>query len=255
MCTLIALHRWIRGAPLVVAANRDEYLERPAEGPALRVTPSGPIVAPLDAQAGGTWFGLNAHGVFAGVTNRAGARPDPRRKSRGLLVIEALGATTARESVEKLESLAAETYNPFNLFVADRDRAFALTCGDSVRRFELGAGVHVIGNGDLEALPTPKVARLTAEAERAASSSPDDILERLSELCRDHGGDTTLTSACVHAGGYGTRSSTLLKLSAESHRSEFHFADGAPCRTAYGDFTPLLREVGLNRPFLEGEQS
>ena len=36
MCTLIALHRCYPDASLVVAANRDEYLDRPAEGPALR---------------------------------------------------------------------------------------------------------------------------------------------------------------------------------------------------------------------------
>jgi len=48
VCTLIALHRQISGAPLVIAANRDEYLDRPSEGPALRNTPHGVIAAPRD---------------------------------------------------------------------------------------------------------------------------------------------------------------------------------------------------------------
>ena len=45
MCTLIALHRTVPGASLVVAANRDEFYDRPAEGPALRSTPSGTATA------------------------------------------------------------------------------------------------------------------------------------------------------------------------------------------------------------------
>jgi uncharacterized protein with NRDE domain len=69
MCTLIVLHRCVPGTPLVVAANRDEFLDRPAEGPALRMRSAGSIVSPLDLEAGGTWLGLNEHGVFAGLTN------------------------------------------------------------------------------------------------------------------------------------------------------------------------------------------
>src|SRR6185295_8299258 len=70
MCTLVALHRCTPDASLWVAANRDEFLDRPAEGPALRNGRAGALVAPLDRRAGGTWWGLNAHGVFAAITNR-----------------------------------------------------------------------------------------------------------------------------------------------------------------------------------------
>ncbi|MCE7958558.1 MAG: hypothetical protein DYH06_11570, partial [Acidobacteria bacterium ACB2] len=85
MCTLVALHRCVPGAHLWVAANRDEFLARPAAGPALRDGRAGAIVAPLDLQAGGTWWGLNAQGVFAAVTNRPAPRPDPALRSRGQL--------------------------------------------------------------------------------------------------------------------------------------------------------------------------
>jgi uncharacterized protein with NRDE domain len=69
MCTLIVLHRCIPGRPLVVAANRDEFLDRPAEGMALRTSRTGTILSPLDLEAGGTWVGLSQRGVFAGLTN------------------------------------------------------------------------------------------------------------------------------------------------------------------------------------------
>src|SRR5262249_10657645 len=93
-CTLIALHHCIDRAPLVIAANRDEFLDRPAEGPALREIAGGRIVAPRDVRAGGTWLGVNALGVFAALTNRRTSEPDPVRRSRGLLVLDALEAAT-----------------------------------------------------------------------------------------------------------------------------------------------------------------
>ena len=81
MCTLIALHRCVPGLPLVIAANRDEFFERPASGPALRDTATGPIIAPVDRRAGGTWLGLNPAGVFAAVTNRPCPEPCRHGKS------------------------------------------------------------------------------------------------------------------------------------------------------------------------------
>ena len=42
----------------------------------------------------------------------------------------------------------------------------------------------------------------------------------------------------MHAGEYGTRSSTLLRLGAQA--GELRYADGAPCAAPYRDFTPLL---------------
>ncbi len=105
MCTLVAIHRRVPGAPLVVAANRDEYLDRPSEPPALRSTPSGPVVAPRDLRAGGTWMGLNGFGVFAAVTNRRSESIDPSRRSRGLVVMDLLAATSAPQAAALLERL------------------------------------------------------------------------------------------------------------------------------------------------------
>ena len=45
MCTLIVLHRCLPGRPVVVAANRDEFLARPAEDFAIRETASGTILS------------------------------------------------------------------------------------------------------------------------------------------------------------------------------------------------------------------
>lgn len=248
MCTLIALHRCVPGVPLVVAANRDEFLDRPSEGPALR----DGVVSPRDVRAGGTWLGLNRTGVFAAVTNRRSANPDPTRKSRGLLVLDALREPSAEAARERLEHLEPEAYNAFNLFVADRTMCFLVTYDGKGRCLELPPGPHVVGNTDPTAARTAKLAALDRQV--AAAAAGDRVLEDLAAVCRGHSpnGDA-LAGACVHAGGYGTRSSTLLSLADDEAASLLRYADGPPCRTAYDDFTPLLRDLRF-RPGYVGEE-
>jgi uncharacterized protein with NRDE domain len=237
MCTLILLHRCVPGMPLVVAANRDESLERPAAPPALLTVPGPAVVAPLDLRAGGTWLGVNRAGLFAALTSR----PDPARRSRGLLVLDALEATSASAAARRLQQLPARRYNPFNLVVADAERAFALVYAESARLEPLARGVHVIGNADPLAPDERKVARLRARAEAVASSPADGVLDRLAEICRGHEGCADpLEDTCIHTPRYGTRSSALLRIGGPPATDAFRFADGPPCRTAYVDCTHLL---------------
>jgi uncharacterized protein with NRDE domain len=244
MCTLIVLHRCIPGTPLAVGANRDEFFERPTEGPALRKTDFGAIVAPRDLRAGGTWLGLNEHGLFAAVTNRPAAEPDPQRRSRGLLVVDALRARSAEEAIKKLEDLAIEAYNPFNLLVADREQAHAITYERAPRRVAFGPGPIVIGNADPTAPPTPKLSRLKLQVQRSSGTCVEAPLEALAAICRSHeGGADSFRDTCVHAGHYGTRSSTLLRLGDAFEDCELRHSDGAPCVSEYRDYTPLLHEL------------
>lgn len=249
MCTLIALHRCIAGAPLVIAANRDEFFERPAEGPVIWETAEGRVVAPRDVRAGGTWLGVNAHGVVAAVTNRRCPTPDPSRRSRGLLVMDALRAGSAADAAESLQDLPIDAYNPFNLLVADDVSAHLVSYEGKAQRIDLEPGVHVIGN--VHPLERPaKLERVRRAAERAGDATPSRVLDSLAHVCRDHEGDGAIDSACVHAGPYGTRSSILLRIGGEG-RGELRFADGAPCEHAYRDFTALLDEIDSARA---GEQ-
>lgn len=257
MCTLIALHRRFPGATLVVAANRDEFLARPAEGPALRSTSSGRILAPLDVEAGGTWFGLSGQGVFAAVTNVACADPEPGRRSRGLLVTDVLGARNAREAAEKITSLPIGAYNPFNLLVADASEAFAFCYEDAPRPASIPDGLAVVGNSPLDAPEPPKLARLRRRVEDVAETAAPDALEALAALCRDHseGPRGQLDAVCVHTPAYGTRSSALLRLTEGGlldSESVFRFAEGAPCQNDYENFTPLLRDLGRGHPGRQG---
>jgi uncharacterized protein with NRDE domain len=169
MCTLIVLHRCVPGRPLVVAANRDEFLDRPAEEPALRFSRTGPIVAPLDLEAGGTWVGVNARGVFAGLTNLrpTAERSDDRQsavatieraskerrqankpelRSRGEVVMMALESESAGHAVRTLSNLEVEAYNPFQLLVADGHEAWLVVYRGQSRAIPLEPGPHIVGN-------------------------------------------------------------------------------------------------------------
>ena len=89
-------------------------------------------------------------------------------------------------------------------------------------------------------------ARLLTRAERIAEGDVDEALDALAELCRSHEADEQLGplgSTCVHAGGYGTRSSTLVRLGPDASRNEFRHAEGAPCQTEYEDLTLFLSEL------------
>jgi uncharacterized protein with NRDE domain len=251
VCTLIAIHRSVQGTPLIVAANRDEYFDRPSEGPALRVTGVGrPILAPLDLRAGGTWLGVNGNGVFAAVTNLRNDEPDAARRSRGLVVMNALHEPTAARAAEALKALHEEVYNPFHCFVADRERAFHLVYRDRPRLAELEPGVHVIGNVDAAEEPTPKADRIRSRltdsrlGEAIDGASADEALEELASVCGEHGtGGGGAGDTCVHLGAYGTRSSMLLALGDDEAANRMLYADGAPCETKYEDHSTLLGET------------
>jgi len=144
VCTLALAWQEFENTPLAVAANRDEALGRPADPPGVyRTEPR--VIAPRDASAGGTWIGYNAYGLFVAITNRWVEREGAR--SRGLLVADALGLSSASAAVDRVrEAVTTETYAGFNLVVADADRAVLLEYDGNLRVTDLDPGVHVVVN-------------------------------------------------------------------------------------------------------------
>ena len=250
VCTLIAIHRGARGIPLIVAANRDEYYDRPAEGPAIRQVGGRRVLAPLDLRAGGTWLGINQEGVFAAVTNLRDESPDPERRSRGWIVMDALREPTAALAADMLKALPEETYNPFQCFVADGERAYRVAYRERPRLEELGPGIHVVGNLDPAEEPADKVERIRKRVSGIEELEADKALAELARVCAEHetGG---FADTCVHLPGragnaYGTRSSILFELR-DNDEGRLWAADGAPCQTEYEDQTALLSEL-LRQP-------
>ena len=123
MCTLVLLQR--PGELLAISGNRNEMLSRPSSGPRVE----NGILAPRDELAHGSWLGINRHGLFVCVTNRRVAMVDPARRSRGILVMEALQAQSARGLHQALRELRPDRHNGFHLVYADLQDAF-VTWGD-----------------------------------------------------------------------------------------------------------------------------
>ena len=154
MCTLALAFHADRRWPLVVAANRDERLGRASEGWALRATPAASrYAAPRDALAGGTWIGVGASGLFAGITNfhaslGSPSRPEPavpRRRSSARMLGPALGRGGAGAGAAH----RGGAYNPFHLVVADAATAFLWWYdGDASSLEDLGPGLHVVTERD-----------------------------------------------------------------------------------------------------------
>ncbi len=233
MCTLIVALGQYAEAPLVVAAHRDEKLDRPAREPFLWTGGQGePFVAGRDELGGGTWLGLNRAGLFVGVTNRFGVNRDETRASRGLLVVEALGASSARALHARLGGLDPSRYNAFHLLYADRSEAFVTwSDGSVVRQEALVPGVHVVterslGGDDRARTETVRTLWRELPAGRAPTAG------ELFALLRHHRDDDPLGSVCVHAPalGYGTRSACVLRLGPRGEDVEMWWAEGAPCK-------------------------
>ena len=164
MCTLlVATHLW-PGTPLLIAANRDEHLQRPSAPPSPRRAGTRRIFAPTDLQAGGTWLGLNDAGLFVAITNRfsgeAQARSsDHQKSSRGMLVERALAEADAESASACIASIDATAYNGFHLLCADIGGAW-VTWSDTqnVHRHQLQPGLHVLTERSYAAAPSQREA-------------------------------------------------------------------------------------------------
>jgi len=231
VCTLVVAFRHFTDRPLVVLANRDERLDRPAAPPTR--WPGEPFVAPKDLAAGGTWLGFTDGGMFVGITNRFGVPKDDARKSRGDLVVHALRAPSARALHATLAGLDPLLYNAFHLLYVDQSDVFVTWCdGKVVHQATLGAGVNVVTERSLGGSDEGRTEAILA---RMGELGPSADLESLEAIMRRHG-DPPINGTCVHLPefGYGTRSSMSLVVD-DRGRPTMRFADGNPCVTPYHD--------------------
>ncbi|QIB73586.1 hypothetical protein GL213_11305 [Halogeometricum borinquense] len=241
MCTLTIAWQVFEEAPVVVAANRDEAMNRPSEPPSA-VAGDPAFVAPRDTEAGGTWVGYNERGVFVGVTNRWIEVEGGGERSRGQLVRDALRSESAADARETVEAaLKTDTYDAFNLVVADAAEAYLFEWDGSLETTRLTPGVHVVVNvgadgAYFEPEDRPEVgAQQAANAQRVREAleprteSPEAWRDRAKSVLRDHD-----YGVCIHDpdGRFGTRSSSLITLWADNG-ADYAFAPGPPCETAY----------------------
>lgn len=243
MCIMAILYRSAKNTPILVAANREEYFERPTQHPRIQSgTPR--VICGIDRQAGGTWLGVNQYGLFCSVLNRRKSVVPAEPRSRGLLCRDLLNFRTAREAAEHaLRELSSGRYAGANYVCLDAKFGAVVHGGDRVEIVELTPGLHIISSGDLDDPSDERHEMLTrmltlhkldsavtflAVASRAFARKPDSF------------GRPGLVTI---GGDFGTVSSTLLSLPRRIQQAVMQYAPGPPSEVPYEDISALLRQV------------
>ena len=223
MCLILIAYQQHPDYPLIIAANRDEFFQRPT-CPAEFWEDYPDILAGRDLEKGGTWLGINKSGCMAAVTNyREPSAEKSGLLSRGSLVKDYLqGDLSAKVYLNGLTD-RRDHYDGFNLFAGDKEGLWFISSYMKTPRV-LQPGVHGIGNGELDT-PWPKVVLgtkvLSDLLEKDTELEPEALFSLLADRTipddiqlPDTGVGTQLERMLapifVSGGHYGTRSSTVL---------------------------------------------
>ena len=229
MCTVVLTLRPGHPWPVLLAANRDERLDRPWDLPGAHWPDRRGVVAGQDRLGGGTWMAVGPS-VVAAVLNRPGSLgPAPGKLSRGDLPLLAAGCTTAAEAVNLLCALDAGAYRTFNLVVADRAGAwFVRGLGSGQPEgLALAPGTHIVTAYDPGDPASPRGIRHLPLFQAASVPDPGrgDWSAWINLLGDSSGGTAALNVAA--SGGFGTVCSSLVGFPA-SGLPVWLFAAGPP---------------------------
>jgi uncharacterized protein with NRDE domain len=240
MCLLVIAWQAHPRYRLVVAANRDEFHERPAAALAKWPAPES-ILAGRDLRAQGTWLGLDSRQPsgqrgnpqrgrrFGVITNfRELQRPRSDAPSRGGLIPEYLrGDQNAASFLKGLEPRASQ-YSGFNLLLTDADSLWYASNRTEPLARPLPPGVYGLSNELLDT-PWPKLSRVRRGFDSwLLAPRSEDPWVTLFDLLNDRvraGADEplpqtgipiewerVLSAPFVLHPDYGTRASTVLLL-------------------------------------------
>jgi len=247
MCTILLAYKKIPGWPLVVANNRDEFFQRRALPPRVYRAGKRPglrWLASCDLAGGGSWWGYNNRGLLVWLTNRwTGSEYASGLQSRGALVTELLACENSETARNHLESVCdGLTFNPFNLIIATRERAFLATNSPNLQLAPLAAGYHYLGNGPiLDRMSVKAGNAMNLFAGLSGNESLFEIMEIFEKALRTSLPQDSIPPQGfnVKLDGYGTTSSLLLALAADKETLQLQYCDENPLVGSYHDCSRL----------------
>lgn len=223
MCLLLFSFNKHPYYPLILAANRDEFFERPTAFASFW-DDSPSVLAGRDLRYGGAWMGVNKDGRIAAVTNyREPSQNKPDAVSRGALISDYLqGKASAEDYIQEVMA-QCHAYDEFNLLVGNKE-SLLFFCSVEDDYQKLKPGLYGLSNGKLDC-PWPKVERGKVALDKIIQEDEKPEPGKLFELLTDKtlAADSVLPSTgvslewerrlspiFVHSEDYGTRSSTVL---------------------------------------------
>lgn len=243
MCILAIQYKKTENAPILLAANREEYYERPSQAP--RIQSGKPrVICGIDRKSGGTWFGVNQHGLVVTVVNRPLRVAPSEPRSRGLLCRELLGLESAEQAAEcAVRELKTGCYEGALFLCADPKSAAVVHGENEVYADELRPGLHILTKEGLNARHDDRQEfvrrQLTLQKLNSAVTFLAVASRAFSRPCDEEGRHGTV----IHQGEFGTVSSILLSLTGRVQNSILQYAPGSPADINYDDYSALLRQV------------
>jgi hypothetical protein len=254
MCLLAVQYRLVPESPILVAANREEYFDRASLAPSIQ---SGKprVLCGIDQRGGGSWLGVNQSGLLVGICNRTTARPLFGQRSRGLLALDLMRCSSARKAVDKAMAEIEKTrYEGCNIVLADSRDGYVIHADEEVNVAEMVQGLNIIGSRDLNDPRDQRVAMARRLLTLQTLDSPVKFLAVASKVfSRSPTGDGR-PSMVLRGRDHGTVSSSLIALGIKPRDAIYQFSNGAPDRSRYEDYSPLLRDI-LSRGLRESRIS
>lgn len=220
----------------MLAANRDERIDRAWDPPAAWWQEQPDVVGGRDRSAGGTWMAMNGSGVIACVLNRPGSLgPAAGKKSRGMLPLAALAARDAKGAATIIAEIDASAFRSFNLVLADRRGGiFQRSEGAGpIATWTLEPGVHMVTARDPDDPESPRIMRHLERFREAAVPRPETgDWAAWREILADRSGLAGSEINVPERSGFGTVCSSLAAIP-RAGKPIWLFAAGPPDRAEF----------------------
>jgi len=227
MCLLALSWKQNQRYPFLIAANRDEAFKRPTR-PACFWPEQPNILGGKDLEAGGSWLLVNKQGRWATLTNfRDGRNLAAGTISRGELVLQALEQPL--ESFPQWLLKNQQEFAGFNLLWGDSNQAWYFSNRLAEKPRQLKPGLYLLSNATLDT-DWPKTHRLrqainawqttdNCRPRQLFATLTDETQAADADLPNTHVGielERVLSPIFIKSENYGTRTSTLLWLTADN---------------------------------------